>query len=73
MMGNLVFERQMQQKAGARGYRLKRHLKKPGRYVLIHPQTRAIIAGKGDGLSDKELAGILAGTRSLVGLKTPGS
>jgi hypothetical protein len=72
-MGNLVFERQMQQKAGARGYRVKRHLKKPGRYVLIHPQTRAIIAGKSDGLTDKELSGILAGTRSPAGLKTPGS
>jgi hypothetical protein len=63
-VGNLVFERRMQQMAGARGYRVKRHLKTPDRYVLIHPQTGAIIAGKGDGLTDEELTGILARTRS---------
>jgi hypothetical protein len=61
------FERRMQQMASRRGQMVKPHPDRPGRYQLINPRTREILAGHGDGMTDAELCGVLAGTRSPIG------
>jgi hypothetical protein len=54
------WERKMQQAARARGWLVVRHNEKSDRYVVIDPQSGAIVAGQGDGLTDEKLADILA-------------